>query len=128
MEKKFILVGQLKEGNYILIDDFVCQIKEFEKSKPGKHGAARARITGIGVFDGQKRTLLKPTVQDAEVPMVEKGTAQVVAVMGNNIQLMDTESYETFNSEKPKDVEGLQSGIEVEYIRVDLNVKIVRKK
>lgn len=128
MEKKFIRVGQLKEGNYLLIDGFVCQIREFEKSKPGKHGAARARITGIGVFDNQKRTLLKPTVQDAEVPVVDKGTAQVVAVMGNTIQIMDTTSYEAFNADKPKDIEGLQSGVEVEYIRVDQNVKIVRKK
>ena len=127
-EKKFAQIGQLKEGNYVLIDGVPCRIVEVEKSKPGKHGAAKARITGIGIFSSQKKTLMKPTSADTEVPIIEKASGQVVAVMGDVIQVMDTENYQTYNAPKPKDITGLSSGIEVEFIRWGDSVLISRKK
>ncbi|MEM3791256.1 MAG: translation initiation factor IF-5A, partial [Candidatus Micrarchaeaceae archaeon] len=62
----------LKEGRFIIIDGEPCRIVELDFSKPGKHGAAKVRITGIGLFDNQKRTLLKPTGTDVEVPVIKK--------------------------------------------------------
>lgn len=128
LEKRFIKVGQLKEGNYVLVDDVVCQIKSIEKSKPGKHGAAKARITAIGVFDDSKRTLLKSTGDEADVPIIARGNAQVSAVIGDNLSLMEINTYEVFECAKPKDVPGIKAGDEVEYIRVDQNVRVLRKK
>jgi len=127
-EKKFTNVGSLKVGGYVLIDGTVCQVKSKEKSKPGKHGAAKARITAFDIFTGQKKNLLKPVDADAEVPIIKKGTAQVVAVVGNNLQIMDIESYEMKEVEKPKEVAGIQQGMEVEYISFGDNLKITRKK
>ena len=37
-----------------------CRIVEYDTSKPGKHGAAKARIVGEGIFDGQKRPHVGP--------------------------------------------------------------------
>ncbi|MGB9674667.1 MAG: translation initiation factor IF-5A, partial [Nanopusillaceae archaeon] len=37
-------VSSLKVGHNIIIDGEPCKIVEFEKSKPGKHGSAKARI------------------------------------------------------------------------------------
>ena len=128
MEKRFVRTGQLKPGNYILIEGFVCQIKDIELSKPGKHGAAKARIVAIGVFDDVKRNLLQPATDDAEVPMVERGNAQVVADLEASIQIMDTSSYQTLDLPKPKDIEGLKSGDEVEYIKCDERIRVLRKK
>ena len=127
-EKKFTNVGSLKEGSFVLIDGCVCQIRATEKSKPGKHGTAKARVTAFDIFSGQKKSLLKPTGDDVEVPIIIKGTGQVVAVMGETIQLMDIQSFETLNSKKPEDVSGLASGVEVEYVRWGDQVKITRKK
>ena len=58
-EKKFVPAGSLKPGSYVLIDEEVCQVKSTEKSKPGKHGAAKVRIVAFNIFTGQKRGLLK---------------------------------------------------------------------
>lgn len=127
-EKKFVGVGSLKPGHYVLIDGSVCQIKGVEKSKPGKHGSAKARITAFDIFSGQKKNLLKPTSAEAEVPIIVKGTAQVVAVMGDSLQIMDTTSYEMLNVKKPAEISGLASGAEVEYVRYADNVKILHKK
>ena len=127
-EKKFTNVGSLKPGSYVLIDGFPCQVKTADKSKPGKHGSAKARIVAIDIFLGNKRGLLKSTGMDAEVPIMVKGSAQVVAVMGDIAQIMDLTSYETFDVKKPADIQGLASGIEVEYLRWGDQVKVVRKK
>ncbi|MFH1391622.1 MAG: translation initiation factor IF-5A [Candidatus Diapherotrites archaeon] len=127
-DKKFSNAGGLKPGSYVLIDDEPCQVKSTEKSKPGKHGAAKVRVTAMGVFRDTKKNLLKPTDASVDVPIILKGMAQVVAIMGNQIQIMDIISFEPFDVDKPKDVQGLQSGDEVEYIRWGSNIKIVRKK
>lgn len=127
-EKRFISVGSIKEGSFVLIDGSACQVRSMEKSKPGKHGAAKARITAFDIFSGQKKNLLKPTNSETEVPIIIKGTAQVVAVMGDAIQIMDVQSYETFNAPKPAEISGLASGVEVEYQKWGEQAKIVRKK
>lgn len=127
-EKRFGPAGQLKPGSYVLIDDFVCHVKSVEKSKPGKHGSAKVRVTAMDVFTGQKRGLLKPTSADVEIPIIVKGSAQIVATMGDTIQIMDLENYETFDCPAPKEISGLASGVEVEYVRYAKNAKIVRKK
>lgn len=127
-DKKFMQVGHFKEGSYILIDGFVCQVKSIEKSKPGKHGAAKARITAIGVFDDSKRNLLKGTGDDHEVPIIVRGNAQVVAIMGDTLSMMDLSNYETREVPKPKDVSGIQQGDEIEYIKWGDNYRVLRKK
>jgi len=126
-EKKFVQVGHFKEGSYILIDGFVCQVKSAEKSKPGKHGAAKARITAIGVFDDSKRQLLKGTGDDHEVPIIERGNAQIVAIVGNTLSMMDMKNYETRDVPMPKDVAGLKQGDEVEFIKWADNYRVIRK-
>lgn len=127
-EIKFTSVGQLREGGYVMIDGFVCQIKTMDKSKPGKHGAAKARISANGLFDNQKRNLMAPVHADVEVPIVDRGNAQVVAVMGGQIQIMDVATYETHNVPKPAEFKDLASGDEIEYLRFGTNLKILRKR
>lgn len=127
-EKTFKKVSQLKEGSYLLIDNAVCRIKSIEKSKPGRHGAAKARIAGTGVFDSQKRTLLRPTSAEVEIPIVQRSNAQVVAVIGDSVQIMDLKTYEMFSVNKPKGMEGLKSGVEIEYLKYGEQASILRKR
>ena len=126
-EKKFVSVGSLKIGGYVLIDGEPCQIKTTEKSKPGKHGSAKARITATNIFTGQKRNLLKATSAEAEVPIIIKASGQVVAVMGNQVQIMNVENYEQYLSEKPKEF-AVKGGDEVEYHQWGGQIRIVRKR
>ncbi len=124
-------LGSTKEGSYILIDGEPCRIVEYDKSKPGKHGAAKARVVGIGVFDSVKRSLVAPVSANVEVPLIEKKSAQVVSMSATNVQLMDLETFETFDVPLPADEEvksKLASGLEVEYWRVMGRTKIVRVK
>ena len=103
MDKIFSSAKDLKEGKYILIDDVPCKIVGIDTSKPGKHGAAKMRVTAMGVFDGQKKQWLGPSSQDVEVPIIERSNAQIVAVNGNVAQLMDTTTFETYELAIPEE-------------------------
>jgi translation initiation factor 5A len=124
-------VGSLREGGYIIVDGEPCRIVEITKSKPGKHGSAKARIVAIGVFDGVKRSIVKPVDATADVPIIEKRSGQVFAVSTSSVQLMDLESYEYLDAPLPEEEElkaKLAPGVEVEYWRILGRVKIIRIK
>tara|TARA_B100000965_G_scaffold327171_1_gene289871 strand:+ start:1215 stop:1610 length:396 start_codon:yes stop_codon:yes gene_type:complete len=90
-------IRTLKVGRYIVIDDEPCKLVEYTTSKPGKHGEAKARMVAIGLFDKQKRSLVHPVKHKVHVPQVDRRKAQVLANMGAEIQMMDLETFETFN-------------------------------
>ena len=100
-------VGELKEGSWIVIDGEPCRIVEYERSKPGKHGSAKARIVAIGLFDGAKRSIVSPVDAKVEVPIIDKRSGQVVSVneAEGTVQLMDLETYEVFETLLPKEEE-----------------------
>ncbi len=107
----------VKPGKYILIDGIPCKVVELDFSSPGKHGAAKVRVTAVGLFDNQKRTLLAPSHADIEVPVIAKKKAQVVSLTETSAQLMDLENYETFDVPIPEDLKGsLKAGSEVEMV------------
>jgi translation initiation factor 5A len=110
-------IRTLKQGRYIIIDDEPSTIVNLEKSKPGKHGSAKARIDAIGVFDGQKRSIVSPVSAKVYVPMVERKGAQILSVLGNVAQLMDLNDYSTFEIEIPQEHMGkLEAGNDVAYL------------
>ena len=110
-------VRNLKEGRYVLVDDEPCTILSISVSKPGKHGAAKARIDAVGIFDGQKRTLIEPVTAKIYVPIVERKSAQVISVTGNTAQLMDMTDYSTFELPIPDELrDKVKVGEEIVYI------------
>ena len=124
-------VGSLRVGGYMIIDGEPCHILDVTKSKPGKHGSAKARIVAIGVFDNQKRQFVKPVDLNAEVPIIDKRVGQVFAVNPNGIQIMDLETFEYLDAPFPDDADlkaKLVAGAEIEYWRIMGRVKIARSK
>ncbi len=106
---------KLKVGRFVVIDDVPCKVVSIDMSKPGKHGAAKMRIVAIGIFDGQKKTLLTPSDGAVEVPVIKKSTAQVISVEGNVAQVMDKDTYETYDVVIPDEFKGqVSEGKEVE--------------
>jgi translation initiation factor 5A len=116
-EIEHVIMKEIRSGRFLLIDGEPCRAVEIDVSAPGKHGSAKMRITGIGVFDGKKRTLLKPADAYVDVPIITKRRAQVVSVTGENAQLMDSETYEVFELPVPEELRGsVTAGISVELI------------
>ena len=109
-------IKNLQPGRFCVIDGEPCKVLDVTTSVPGKHGGAKARLEAIGIFDNRKRSIVKPADTEIEVPIVEKKVGQVVAIMGNNAQIMDLESYETFESPIPGELKDkIVQGGEVVY-------------
>lgn len=120
-------VRTLKEGRYINIDDEPCKITSISTSKPGKHGEAKARIEAVGIFDGGKRSVVFPVKHKVQVPMIDKRQAQIVTVMGSEVQLMDLDTYEMFQLPIPDDLkDSLTPGENIQYLIAMGRKKITR--
>jgi len=131
LSTKPVEAGSLKPGSFVVIDGEPCRVVEVEKSKPGKHGSAKARIVAIGLFDNVKRTLIAPTDTRVEVPVVSKKTAQIISDLGTMVQLMDLTTYEVYEVQKPTEEDlrvALTPGTEVEVWEVMGRRKIMRIK
>lgn len=115
--KEQLEIRELKEGRFVLIDDEPCKIDSIEKSKPGKHGASKARIEARSIFTNAKRTLLGTVSDKVWVPLVDRRQAQLLSFHGGLAQLMDKETFETFDIQVPDEfAEGLTAGGDVSYI------------
>jgi translation initiation factor 5A len=124
-------VGELKVGSYAVIDGEPCRIVSIDKSKPGKHGSAKFRCTGISLLDDSKRSFVSPVDASIQIPIVDKRNAQIVSVGETTVQLMDLESYEVFEVALPKEEEirsRLEAGKEVEYWNIMGRYRIQRVK
>ncbi|MCL9814396.1 translation initiation factor IF-5A [Natranaeroarchaeum aerophilus] len=118
-------VRDLQEGNYLMMDDEPCKITAYSTAKPGKHGSAKARIEGKGVFDGQKRSLSQPVDAKIWVPIINRKQGQVVSVESADVaQVMDLETYETITIKTPGDV-SLSPDDEIEYLEMESQRKII---
>ncbi|MBI5000169.1 MAG: translation initiation factor IF-5A [Euryarchaeota archaeon] len=120
-------VRELKEGRYVIVDEEPCKILSITTSKPGKHGEAKARLDVVGLFDGQKRSIVHPVTHKVKVPMIDKRSAQILALIGEEVQLMDAETYEVFTVPiDPELKDALQPGKDILYmVAMDRN-KITR--
>ncbi|WP_266078139.1 translation initiation factor IF-5A [Haladaptatus caseinilyticus] len=126
MAKEQKEVRELQEGNYVMMDDAACVINAYSTAKPGKHGSAKARIEGKGVFDGKKRSLSQPVDAKIWVPIINRKQGQVVSVESDTVaQVMDLETYETITIQTPEEM-GISPDDEIEYLEMDEQRKIVR--
>ncbi|TBR07359.1 MAG: translation initiation factor IF-5A [Candidatus Nitrosotenuis sp.] len=129
-------LGSLKIGSYILLPvgdqptGEPCRISEYDTSKPGKHGAAKARIVGVGVFDNQKRPHVGPVSMQVHIPLIDKRGGQIISITGDQVQIMDSETFETIDVQMiDEEVQGkLEQGQMVEYWNVMGRTKIMRIK
>jgi translation initiation factor 5A len=107
-----------------MIDDAPCKINAYSTAKPGKHGSAKARVEAEGVFDGKKRSLSQPVDAKIWVPIIERKQGQVVSVDGNDMQVMDLETYETITMRIPEDKD-VSPDEDIEYLEMEDQRKIV---
>jgi len=116
LEKTTTVIKNLKKGSFILIDDDPCRVESISSGKSGKHGASKTRVEGIGLFDGRRRSIVKPSGDKVDVPIINKKKAQVLAISGNRVQLMDLSDYSMFELDIPEELKDkLNSGEEINY-------------
>ena len=120
-------VRNLRVNGYLIIDDEPCKILSISTSKPGKHGEAKARIEAVGIFDGTKRSIVHPVKHRVGVPMIDKRQGQVITASGASAQVMDLETYETFEMVVAEEYQDkLEAGQDISYMVALGRMKITR--
>lgn len=104
MSKKLVSVSTLQKGSYVMMGGEASRVTDIQVSRPGKHGHAKIRMSAVGLIDGKKRVEVMPGHDNIEVPIIDKKTAQVLSVHGDTANVMDVETYETFDLEIPEEL------------------------
>jgi len=131
LDVKPVKAGQIKEGYYIIHNDDVYLVRSTEKSKSGKHGHAKCRMKIENIFTGSKTEITVPGDFKMQSPVIDKRSAQVLSLSSDSVQLMDLETYDTFEAAIPddEDIKGaIKEGAEVEYWNAIGKRKIMRVK
>ena len=65
-----IQAGCLKNGSLVMIKGHPCKVVSFSTAKTGKHGAAKAMVTGIDIFSSSKYECTFSTSDNVDAPLV----------------------------------------------------------
>ncbi len=103
---KQVHVGSLKKGSYVVLEGAACAVTNTQTSRPGKHGHAKVRLEAVGILDDKKRQTVMPGHDNIDVPIIEKLNAQVLSTSGKKANVMDLQTYETFDLEIPSELKG----------------------
>ena len=106
VDTKIVGANQMQKGSFILLGGVACKVVDVEISKPGKHGHTKVRISAVGLVDDKKRIEVMPGHDSVEVPVIEKRNAQVLSVHGDTANVMDSETYETYDLKIPDELKG----------------------
>lgn len=125
-DKKVVDVGSIKKGSYMIIEGKACKVSDVQVSRPGKHGHAKYRIVAIGLMDDKKHDVVMPHAQ-VEVPIIEKKNAQVLSIVGDTANVMDMETFETFDLTIPEELKAeVTEGVMVLYWEI-LTDKVMKQ-
>mmetsp|Transcript_35478 Transcript_35478/g.85717 ORF Transcript_35478/g.85717 Transcript_35478/m.85717 type:complete len:158 (+) Transcript_35478:136-609(+) len=87
-----IQAGSVKKGIHVVIKGNPCKVIEISTSKTGKHGHAKASITGIDIFTGKKYQDISPTSHNIMQPIVTRKNYQLLEIAEDGfLSLMDEE-------------------------------------
>ena len=118
-DKKQTHIGSLKKGNYVIIDGIACTVKEAQTSRQGKHGHAKCRVEAVAMIGNQKKVILAPAHDRIDVPIIKKHAAQVLSISGDVANVMDMDSYESFDLKIPKELKvQVKEGKEIVYWKI----------
>ena len=118
-------IRTLKVGRYVALEDSAYKILSMSKSKPGKHGSAKARLELEDIFTGQKRSHVGTVTDTINVPIIEKGSAIITHMQGSEVHAMDNKTYETLILPQTSEF-NLEPGGEIQWMEAMGRFRITR--
>ena len=118
-------IRTLKVGRFCVVDDEAYKILSISKSKPGKHGSAKARLELVNIFSDKKISHVGTVTDSINVPMIEKGTAMVTHIEGEEVHAMNMRDHSMMIL--PLEAEmNIEAGKEIMWMEALGRYKIIR--
>ncbi len=118
-------IRTLKVGRYCCVDDKAYKINSISKSKPGKHGTAKARLELVDIFTSQKISHVRSVTDSIHVPLIEKGTAMVTHIEGAEVHAMNMRDHSMMILPLEEELE-IEAGKEIMWMEALGLYKIIR--
>ncbi|MBB69650.1 MAG: translation initiation factor IF-5A [Euryarchaeota archaeon] len=118
-------IRTLKVGRYCCVDDKAYKINSISKSKPGKHGSAKARLELVDIFTNQKISHVGSVTDSIHVPLIEKGTAMVTHIEGAEVHAMNMRDHSMMILPLEEEME-IEAGKEIMWMEALGLYKIIR--
>ena len=98
--------GTIKKGSFMVFENRPCKVVGYTTAKTGKHGHAKANITGIDIFTGKKYEDSLPTSHNVEVPNIKRTPYTAIDVDADGyLTLMDKQGSTRQDLKLPDDTE-----------------------
>uniref|UniRef100_A0A7S2E6Q7 Translation initiation factor 5A-like N-terminal domain-containing protein n=1 Tax=Trieres chinensis TaxID=1514140 RepID=A0A7S2E6Q7_TRICV len=81
--------NDLRVGRFCLIGGHPCQVRTVRRSEPGKHGHAKLRLVGRGVFDNKRREAIYQAQRPVLVPSVETASDVLCVAVEDGLRQLD---------------------------------------
>ena len=75
-----VSAGSLKRGDLVMIKEHPCKITAYSTAKTGKHGAAKAMITGIDILTQNKYECTYSTGDTVDAPLAKRTEYNLINV------------------------------------------------
>ena len=118
-------IRTLKVGRFCVVDEEAYKILSISKSKPGKHGSAKARLELVSLFSSKKISHVGTVTDNINVPMIEKGKAMVTHIEGEEVHAMNLKDHSMMILPIDPDIE-VTSGQEILWMEALGRYKIER--
>ena len=98
--------GTIKKGSYMVFENRPCKVVAYSTAKTGKHGHAKAKITGIDIFTGKKYEDSVPTSHTVMVPNIKRSQYTAIDVDADGyLTLMDKQGSTRQDVKLPDDTD-----------------------
>ena len=92
---EMVSAGSLKKGDPVMIKEKPCKVVSFSTAKTGKHGSAKAMVTGIDVFTSNKLECTFSTRDNVPAPIIKKTEYNLINIEDDGFVTLMTDSGET---------------------------------
>jgi translation initiation factor 5A len=75
-----VSAGSLHKGDLVMIKDHPCRVVAFSTAKTGKHGSAKAMITGIDIFTANKYECTFSTGDNVDAPVCKRSEYTLINI------------------------------------------------
>jgi len=118
-------IRTLKVGRFCVVEDEAYKILSISKSKPGKHGSAKARLELVNIFSDKKISHVGTVTDSISVPMIEKGTAMVTHIDGQEVHAMNMRDHSMMILPLESEM-NIEAGKEIMWMEALGRYKIIR--